>query len=640
MKIVKIIFLILLILIIVVIVGTIIFLKTFNINNIKPQLTQKIETLLDRNVHLGEMRLSLSWQKGANLEVFDVSVSDDPAFSLENFLTSQKIYLGLDIFALIKNREVVINKISVEAPAINIIRNAQGQFNVSTLGKKNIARKAAPGLKEGEQWQLLPKLQRPWPFKESEAEAASGGDFNFIIHTVFFQHAIVNYIDKTFSPPLKIAITDIAIKAHDFRFKEFFPVQVQGSIWSTVTNIQEKGSIKIDPANKEVVLKSWQTDVNLDSLQWPEAVRALEGIPFFANIESFSGKLRKEISNATINFTDGLVRYNARTDLTKGHIKLASLQAPFDNITLSLQATEEKIKVITLKSSFANGEISGMGEVSHYLQSPAFSGEIQLKDISLEDIQKHDVAAQDIYLGGKCSGNFRFSGQGMTKEKLRETLEGKGEIFLKEGQLKNVNVLRVVLEKLSFLPDLVEKLENNLSEKYKKILQQNDTALQKAHVVFLIKGSKILVEQSTALMDGFQLEAKGQVDSRFNILMDADIFILQDLTKDMTATVEELSYLTDEKGQIWLPVQIQGKYPHITFYPDITFLSKKIFQRKGRKELNKLLDKAFGDEADSGEGQKEGGMNLENNKEQPPQKEESSPEKEIINSILDAVFGQ
>ena len=66
---------------------------------------------------------------------------------------------------------------------------------------------------------------------------------------------------------------------------------------------------------------------------------------------------------------------------------------------------------------------------------------------------------------------FDAEGHGTQISELRETLQGDGSVEIRGGKLLNINLLRFVLDKLSFIPDLVQKVEANLPQRYKNGMQ-------------------------------------------------------------------------------------------------------------------------------------------------------------------------
>ena len=69
----------------------------------------------------------------------------NPEFSRAPFVTAKSLKVGVELKPLIFSKEVRVTGISLEQPAINLIRSASGKWNFSDLGGKQGAEKAGAG---------------------------------------------------------------------------------------------------------------------------------------------------------------------------------------------------------------------------------------------------------------------------------------------------------------------------------------------------------------------------------------------------------------------------------------------------------------------------------------------------------------
>ena len=103
-------------------------------NQFRPLLESKLSVSLGRQATLGTLRLSvLSGSVTAN----DLSISDDPEFSKSPFLRASSLQAGVEIMPLILSRRLNVTGIVIDQPQINIIQNAAGAWNFSSIGAKS-----------------------------------------------------------------------------------------------------------------------------------------------------------------------------------------------------------------------------------------------------------------------------------------------------------------------------------------------------------------------------------------------------------------------------------------------------------------------------------------------------------------------
>ncbi len=101
------------------------------VNQFKPTIEAKASVALGRQVHLGNLSLSLL---SGSLGAENLVVDDDPRFSRTPFLTAKKMNVGVEIMPLIFSRALNITGVTIKNPQVTLLHNANGQWNYSSLG--------------------------------------------------------------------------------------------------------------------------------------------------------------------------------------------------------------------------------------------------------------------------------------------------------------------------------------------------------------------------------------------------------------------------------------------------------------------------------------------------------------------------
>lgn len=97
----------------------------------RPMVESKGQEALGRTLTIKSMQVSLL-KGGVVLE--GVSVGDDPAFSKQPFLTAKSLTVGVEMMPLLMSRDIRVTSVELEEPQINLMHNAAGKWNFSTLG--------------------------------------------------------------------------------------------------------------------------------------------------------------------------------------------------------------------------------------------------------------------------------------------------------------------------------------------------------------------------------------------------------------------------------------------------------------------------------------------------------------------------
>jgi AsmA protein len=105
---------------------------------------------LGRPVQLEHLEFSLF---SGSLVAAAPSIGDDPAFNSQPFLTAKDIRIGIETGALLFHHDLHITGLSIEQPAITLLRKEDGTWNYSSIGSEG--KRKAPTADTGN---LLPNL--------------------------------------------------------------------------------------------------------------------------------------------------------------------------------------------------------------------------------------------------------------------------------------------------------------------------------------------------------------------------------------------------------------------------------------------------------------------------------------------------
>jgi AsmA protein len=115
-----------------------------SVNTFRPTVEQKLSAALGRQVQVGNLSLSLF---SGSLSAASLAIADDPAFSKGPFLTAKAFKVGVEMWPLITSKTLNVTGLTIEKPEVNLIRNAAGQWNFSSLatGSKSSDTKTESG---------------------------------------------------------------------------------------------------------------------------------------------------------------------------------------------------------------------------------------------------------------------------------------------------------------------------------------------------------------------------------------------------------------------------------------------------------------------------------------------------------------
>jgi AsmA protein len=118
------------ILIVVVIAAAGIFLATFDVNSYHAQIQSTLQQQLNRSVKLGNMSLGLF---PLEFKVQNIVIADDPKFGTAPFVQAKELDVSVHLLPLL-HKDVEVDSINLQRPAVELIKNKDGVWNFASLG--------------------------------------------------------------------------------------------------------------------------------------------------------------------------------------------------------------------------------------------------------------------------------------------------------------------------------------------------------------------------------------------------------------------------------------------------------------------------------------------------------------------------
>ncbi|OGX07266.1 MAG: hypothetical protein A2Z88_06245 [Omnitrophica WOR_2 bacterium GWA2_47_8] len=622
MKTLKIILIIVVVLFVIFSAALFIFVKTFDANRFKRPIMDAVRVSTGRDAQIGNIALDFSVLSGVKLVIDRVSMSDDPAFSKENFLEVQKVQLDVDVNAFLTQRKVSVGSIELISPKVVIIRNPDNKLNIQQFKPLPV-----PESKQERGAAEAAAIPDPAPTAVQPATLPANLEQNLallLVKRLKIQGGQVIFVDKARDPSAQVQVQNIDLSVDDLSLIEPFKFQLQAAAAGPTQNIHVNGTARVDMKDLQARLDDVKVDVDLNESLFNAVQPYVRDISLNDLVPSLSGNLNIVITQAVVG-QQGLSVLNSHGALSGGKIVLKDLSSPLDNIKAEFEASESDVKLNSFSFNLGSGEVKGEGKIFDYLKTQNFQFLSTISGLKVGEM----IAPPKIpvTLEGGISGQAKLTGQGFDPYMLK-TLTGEIQLDLKGGKIVDINVLKFILDKISMIPDMAERLDRSLPEKYKDLLNQKGTLFKDLNLKAGIIDGKIMIPQTALASDGFYIAFQGEMDLENNASLSAAFSIEPDLSASMVEAVPELGLLSDEDKEIFIPLTpYQGKINKLILYPDLSYLGKRIMVNKGKEQLQKVLEKVFDREGGSSpEGQEGQGSGSQ------------SPEGAIVDEILNSIF--
>lgn len=585
MKALKIVLTVCAVMVAVVLVGAVIFIKTFDVNRFKPQILAQAKTALGRDVDFGNARLDVGF-RGISLKLDNLSIADDPAFQKEAFVTVREVEAAVDALAYLTSKTISVPLVLIKEPKITLIRAKDGTLNVQTITPAMPAAPADAGSGEAGLFIAAAYAQAP----AGALPAVSVASFKVVGGTVL-------YIDRSFDPALAVDVNQLDVTVEKFSLTRDFPFKVNASVFSLKQNIAVLGSAQLDMNAAGVTVSGLKVvselgDLALDAL--PKALPMLKDVSLPAELK---GKVEVSVPRL-VTGAKGLSELQAEVTLSQGSVTLKELATPVKGISLKAQASEKDLTLENLSLFLGSGSVNASAKVQDYLAAQTYSFNAQVKDLKAQEVLNQEKAA--VKVQGQLGADIACSGKGFSPDALKTTLSGTVAAAIAKAALKDINVLRAVLDKIDVIPGLSQSIEAGLPQKFKNSLSVKDTSFADMKLPVAIEDGEVVIKDAAVVSEMFSF--KGSVRSSLGgrYVMVGDFLIPQELSAAMAASQPKLAYLFNSEKLISFPLRIKGSAASgPQFIVDTEYIAKRLITEQGAQQLFKAIDKNLGESEDA-----------------------------------------
>jgi len=600
MKFIKGLLITVLVLLVLVFVGAYIFLKSFDINKYRGQITAEISKQTGRTVAIDNLGLNLSLFKGIYAEASGIKMSEDSAFGEGNFLSIDSVHVTVDVMAYLSRHEIIVPKVVVAGLNLNVIRDGQGVMNVQKIG-------LAPA--------AVPDTQT--------APAASGTSTPpaiapFTVQKIALENGTIVFTDKGMNPPMQINLSKIDFLVNNFSLKQPFTFNGTAAVIGSEKNVSLKGQVSIDMATQAAQLNGLEVEFDLAKLAIADLVKAVPQIEA-AGLTAMQGKLVVQVPSLNAGAA-GLGELEFKGQLQNGKIATKMLPVPLEAITADFSANVNDFMVNHFSTHIATGEISGVAKIADYMKTMGLNAEVKVNALPLSGLVAN--LPEGMTLGGAADADLTITGQNLANPDLfLGSMNGSGQFNVKDGKIENFNVLKTMLGRI---PGVAASFEASIPQQYRADYVANQTIFQKIGSSIQITNGVIDMPDMQVLSNLFEANMQIRTDSKLYGKVSGQLKIPADLSASLSSQAAALDYLKDGEGKITISItSFEGPLASMKIMPDVKELGKVAIQGEGKRQLGNLIDKALGVDKTAA-----------------PEGEESAPKpgEQIIGGVLDKIF--
>lgn len=367
------------------------------INRNKDYLLAQAEEALGRDVEIDDIGVTLWGGIGVRLKNF--SLADDPSFSKEPFVRAADLQVNMKFLPLLR-KELEVSRVILNRPVIHVIKDQNGRFNFSTIGREK-ERKEKQGQKEKREV----KKERP---EEPAAPPA------LLVSLVDVDGGEIRYVDRSQGIDFRATQLDFTVK--EISLDRPVDVHVEAALFGAdKQNVKVKGRVGPFGAKAGFDLLPVEADLELESVPLANLEKSIPG---------FKQRLPRGLD------LGGAVGAKTHISGTLGKEVLPEIKG-----TINLSGVSARIPQLPQPITDVNAKIDFTGKSAELSESPFRIGKSQVrlaaKATSLAPLNlSYRLSSPELGLA-----DLRATASGTKRPELLKDLKSEGSVVLRDGAL-------------------------------------------------------------------------------------------------------------------------------------------------------------------------------------------------------------
>jgi hypothetical protein len=190
---------------------------------------------------------------------------------------------------------------------------------------------------------------------------------------------------------------------------------------------------------------------------------------------------------------------------------------------------------------------------------------------------------------GQLSLKARLRGESASLEDLPKSLDGQGEAQVKNGSIRNFNLVQLLFSKVSTLPGFSRL---RFPTRFAALAQRKDTAFDSLTGTYTVKQGRIYSKDLLLATADYNISADGSIGLDKTVKFNAVLVLSPQFTQELVQEYKNVRYLVDRRGRLALPFQVEGRLPRIQARPDLQKLGQQAQKDAGIKGTERAPEEA------------------------------------------------
>ncbi len=297
-------------------------------------------------------------------------------------------------------------------------------------------------------------------------------------------------------------------------------------------------------------------------------------------IEKIAAEVRQSSALGAFHFTAGGSVFNS----TKRNLEVEG------DVNLALQSLDLLLRYGPEKAVFK-------GRLTVVNTLPQFEGTLEIRDLDMESVIP-EVYKKGDYVSGRLSAKAQLSFNGANPDMIERSLKGQGTVEIREGALRNRNLIKEVFDRLSPVLAITSSLGGELPPELNEMLGDRDTPFQLLQVVYTVQSGIVKVGDFRLTHPNYQLLGQGTYGILdMSVGSSLQLLLSQSISAYLMKKIREMELIADPNGQVVIPFRCGGVFPNIAVQPDLSYLGSRLLQSGANQLLSGGVERLLGKKA-------------------------------------------
>ncbi len=279
----------------------------------------------------------------------------------------------------------------------------------------------------------------------------------------------------------------------------------------------------------------------------------------------------------------------AKVSIAEGNIA----KAAFKDLSLAATTDGQQADIQSFQVAVFSGNVAGSGTVT-LDKIPRFSIDLNANNVDIQQalmVQDPKTAAM---FRGSVDTQVQVSGRGTKFDDIKPTLKGSGRAAVRNGKLVGVNLIRIALDKTKGIPEIGDLIPAGLMKRHPELFNNADTDIDRASLTFVLNGIRISTRDLVVQAADYGMTGAGWFDMDKNLDISGHALLTREFSKEIVDAKHNVIYITNQDGQVDIPLTISGKLPKPDVSPDLATLAQNATGHLLRQTGKGVVDKLFG----------------------------------------------